>query len=106
MASQGPYKLVTVNNAPERAKRIVGRVIEALKDQYTIIHAANAESTNLHHTLTLDSISDQTHTGPESAKPLFEEIMPDIVVRSQNCPAVFTRFSVDDVYSSQPQCGR
>lgn len=44
MAPSGPYKLVTVNNAPDRAKRIVGRVVEDMKDQYQIIHAANAES--------------------------------------------------------------
>jgi hypothetical protein len=44
MAPQGPYKLVTVNNAPERAHKLVGRVIEELKDRYNIIHAANAES--------------------------------------------------------------
>lgn len=44
MAPQGPYKLVTVNNAPERAQRLVGRVVEDLKDRYTIIYAANAES--------------------------------------------------------------
>jgi len=44
MAPQGPYKLVTVNNAPERAKSLVGRVIEDLKEKYTIVHAANAES--------------------------------------------------------------
>ncbi|KAK5137061.1 hypothetical protein LTR08_001070 [Meristemomyces frigidus] len=60
MAPQGPYKLVTVNNAPERAKIIVGRVIEALKDEYTIEYAANAES-------------------PEAAKAVFEKIMPDVV---------------------------
>jgi hypothetical protein len=40
----GPYKLVTVNTAPERAKRLVGRVVEDVKADYTIIHAANAES--------------------------------------------------------------
>jgi len=44
MASQRSYKLVTVNSNPERAKMIVGKVIEAVKDQYTIVHAANAES--------------------------------------------------------------
>jgi hypothetical protein len=39
----GPFKLVTVNTTPERARMIVGRVVEAVKDKYTIIHAANAE---------------------------------------------------------------
>jgi hypothetical protein len=41
---KGPYKLVTVNTAPERAKRLIGRMVEALKDRYTIIYAANCES--------------------------------------------------------------
>jgi hypothetical protein len=40
----GPFKLVTVNTAPARAKLLIGRVVEALKDQYTIIHAANVDS--------------------------------------------------------------
>ncbi|KAH9893405.1 hypothetical protein C8Q73DRAFT_531767 [Cubamyces lactineus] len=38
-----PIKLVTVNTAPERAKRLIGRVVEDVKDRYTIIHAANVE---------------------------------------------------------------
>lgn len=41
---KGPYKLVTVNNAPERAQRLVGRVVEIVKDRYVIHHVANAES--------------------------------------------------------------
>ncbi|WPH01180.1 Hypothetical protein R9X50_00401600 [Acrodontium crateriforme] len=57
---KGPFKLVTVNNAPERAKRLVGRVVEALKEKYTIIHAANAES-------------------PEAAGATIKEIHPDVV---------------------------
>jgi len=44
MSPKGPYKLVTVNTAPERAKRLIGRVVERLKDQYTIEHVANCES--------------------------------------------------------------
>lgn len=43
-SSSGPYKLVTVNDAPDRAKRIVGRVVEELKDVYAIEYVANAES--------------------------------------------------------------
>ena len=38
----GPFKLVTVNTAPDRAKRLIGRIVEDVKDKYTIIHAANA----------------------------------------------------------------
>lgn len=44
MAPAGPYKLVTVNTAPDRARRLVGRVVEDVKDRYTLIHAANSES--------------------------------------------------------------
>lgn len=43
-APSGPYKLVTVNTAPERAKVIIGRVVEAVKERYTIDYVANAES--------------------------------------------------------------
>ena len=38
---------MTVNTAPERAYRLIGRVTEALKDQYTIQHITNAESKSL-----------------------------------------------------------
>ncbi|KAI9372149.1 hypothetical protein BJX61DRAFT_542974 [Aspergillus egyptiacus] len=40
---KGPFRLVTVNTAPERAKRLIGRMTEALKDRYTIIHVDNCE---------------------------------------------------------------
>lgn len=43
MAPQGPYKLVTVNTAPDRAKRLIGRVVEDVKSEYTIDYVANAE---------------------------------------------------------------
>ncbi|KAK2768315.1 hypothetical protein FQN54_000168 [Arachnomyces sp. PD_36] len=45
-ATEGPkgsFKLVTVNTAPERAFRLIGRVIEALKERYTIMHVANCD---------------------------------------------------------------
>ncbi|KAK3393783.1 hypothetical protein B0H63DRAFT_555102 [Podospora didyma] len=38
----GTYRLVTVNTAPDRAKRLIGRVVEDVKDTYTIIHAGNS----------------------------------------------------------------
>jgi hypothetical protein len=41
---KGPFRLVTVNTAPERAKKVIGRLTEALKDRYTIIYVDNAES--------------------------------------------------------------
>jgi hypothetical protein len=44
MAQKGPYKLCTVNTAPERAKLVVGRFIENVKEIYTINHVENVES--------------------------------------------------------------
>ncbi|OSD04773.1 hypothetical protein PYCCODRAFT_1475848 [Trametes coccinea BRFM310] len=43
MSAKAPIRLVTVNTAPERAKRLIGRVVEDLRDRYTIVHAANVE---------------------------------------------------------------
>ncbi|EME77293.1 uncharacterized protein MYCFIDRAFT_60119 [Pseudocercospora fijiensis CIRAD86] len=42
-APRGPYRLVTVNTAPDRAKRLIGRLVDALKDKYEIKHVANCE---------------------------------------------------------------
>ncbi|KAF2248135.1 hypothetical protein BU26DRAFT_458230 [Trematosphaeria pertusa] len=41
---KGPFHLVTVNTAPDRAKRLIGRLIEALKDRYEIHYLANCET--------------------------------------------------------------
>ncbi|KAJ9134263.1 hypothetical protein NKR23_g10175 [Pleurostoma richardsiae] len=43
-ASSGPYKLLTVNNAPARAKLLIGRVTNDLKDRYIIEHVGNCTS--------------------------------------------------------------
>lgn len=39
----GPFRLVTVNNAPERAKYVIGRVIDGLKDRYEIEYVGNCD---------------------------------------------------------------
>ncbi|KAM7204510.1 hypothetical protein V8F33_001474 [Rhypophila sp. PSN 637] len=44
MAPSGPYRLVTVNTAPERAKKLIGRVVEDVKETYTLHHVANAST--------------------------------------------------------------
>lgn len=44
MACKLTYRLVTVNTAPERAKRLIGRVTTDLQDQYVIQHVGNCES--------------------------------------------------------------
>ncbi|KUJ12307.1 uncharacterized protein LY89DRAFT_592863 [Mollisia scopiformis] len=43
MVPKGPYKLCTVNTAPDRAKRLVGRLVEDVKDTYTIVYVENCE---------------------------------------------------------------
>ena len=82
MAPKGPYKLVTVNNAPDRAKIIVGRVVEAMKEEYTIVYEANAES-ELNIVKSIPAMM-LTITGPEAAKELFEKFMPDVVVSTSS----------------------
>ncbi|KAF2002385.1 hypothetical protein P154DRAFT_488309 [Amniculicola lignicola CBS 123094] len=44
MTRKGPFKLVTVNTAPERAKKLVGHMIEGLKDRYDIEHVDNCST--------------------------------------------------------------
>ncbi len=38
------YKLVSVNKVPERAMLLVGNLVEDVKNKYTIVHCANADS--------------------------------------------------------------
>jgi hypothetical protein len=38
---KGPFRLVTVNTAPDRAKLLIGRMIAALQDRYDIEHVGN-----------------------------------------------------------------
>ncbi|KAK7181597.1 hypothetical protein DPSP01_011400 [Paraphaeosphaeria sporulosa] len=41
---KGPFTLVTVNTAPDRAKRLIARMIEGLSDRYDITHVDNCSS--------------------------------------------------------------
>lgn len=43
ICTRGPFRLVTVNNAPERAKYVIGRVIDGLKDRYEIEYVGNCD---------------------------------------------------------------
>lgn len=84
----GPFTLVTVNTAPERAKRLIGRFVEHVKDQYTIIYAANAESTSpppLIYTIGLpfSRVINAAANGGlaiDEVKDLVEKIQPDVLV--------------------------
>lgn len=52
---KGPYRLLTVNTAPERATKLVGRFIENVRDRYVIDHAQNCESKKDHPVLSEDA---------------------------------------------------
>lgn len=41
---KGPFTLLTVNTSPDRAQRLIGRMIEGLKDRYDITHVDNCSS--------------------------------------------------------------
>ncbi|KAF4965956.1 hypothetical protein FSARC_6295 [Fusarium sarcochroum] len=38
---EGPFRLVTVNNVPERAKKVIGQVVQELRSRYIIEHVGN-----------------------------------------------------------------
>lgn len=41
---KGPFTLVTVNTAPERAKKLIGRMVDQLRDRYDITHVDNCSA--------------------------------------------------------------
>ncbi|KAL4728163.1 hypothetical protein ACLX1H_004899 [Fusarium chlamydosporum] len=43
MSPQGPFRLMTVNTAPERAKRVIGAMVKNLKESYSIDYVVNSE---------------------------------------------------------------
>ncbi|KAJ6093562.1 hypothetical protein N7486_008851 [Penicillium sp. IBT 16267x] len=74
MSPKDLLKLVTVNTAPERAKRVVGRLTAALADRYTIIHAANCETI-------------------KQVRPTVREIQPDLLF----CASMWTLEQARDI---------
>ncbi|TVY36258.1 hypothetical protein LSUB1_G005117 [Lachnellula subtilissima] len=72
----GPFKLVTVNTAPERAKRLIGRLVEALKEKYTILHVANVQEI-------------------EDVKPTVERFQPDMLF----CASMWTPAQSTEIQS-------
>ncbi|KAJ8063292.1 hypothetical protein OCU04_008522 [Sclerotinia nivalis] len=60
MAPKGPYKLCTVNKVPARAKILIGRLVEDVKEDYTIEYVKNAERI-------------------EDVKAMVEEQQPDVL---------------------------
>jgi hypothetical protein len=83
MAPKGPYKLCTVNKVPARAKILIGRVVEDVKEEYTIVYAANSESMALDFASRITSpyIANE-RSGIEEVKAMCEKEMPDVLVCS------------------------
>ncbi|KAK7202443.1 hypothetical protein BZA70DRAFT_285792 [Myxozyma melibiosi] len=71
-----PLLLLTVNTAPERARRLIPRVLENLKDRYNIVHAANVAR-----------ISD--------VKAVVEAVQPDVVC----CASMWTPEEVAQIHA-------
>jgi len=63
---KGPFRLLTVNTSPERARRLVGRVVDNLADRYTIVHADNCAS--------IDAV-----------RETLERVKPDVLVCKSSC---------------------
>jgi hypothetical protein len=78
----GPFKLVTVNTAPERAKRLIGRMVENVKDKYEIIHSANIESK---YARPVRTIFAYRRPAIDNVPDVVKEIKPDILVRIIEC---------------------
>jgi hypothetical protein len=77
---KGPFKLVTVNTAPDRAARLIGRMVDGLKAQYTIQHVANVtgifswfEGLKIPHT-------DFANVEIKDVKATVEKFQPDLLV--------------------------
>lgn len=42
--ARSPVNLISVNTFPERAGKVIGAVIDTVRDKYTIVHAGNSTS--------------------------------------------------------------
>lgn len=104
---KGPFRLVTVNTAPERAKRLIGIVVEKLKDTYTIEHVANCESmsstrvdSNVSYGLMIIEMED--------VEGVVKELQPNVLVSRIASVASVPKHrfpSVADVASAVRLCG-
>lgn len=78
---KGPYRLVTVNTAPERAKRLIGRMTEALKDRYDIRHVDNCESESTWNSAPSNLLLTTRETAIDEVLPKVTKHKPDVLVR-------------------------
>lgn len=82
----GPFKLVTVNSNPERAKKLCGRLVEEMRATHHIDYVAN--TTSKHHTSSVWRENSATRelnnydTGIDGVRAMVEEHKPNLMVRS------------------------
>ncbi|KAK9379260.1 uncharacterized protein V2V93DRAFT_374381 [Kockiozyma suomiensis] len=76
VTSARPLLLLTVNTAPERARRLIPRVLDNLKDRYSIVHAANVAR-----------ISD--------VEAVVEAVQPDVVC----CASMWSKEEVAEIHA-------
>jgi hypothetical protein len=81
----GPFKLVTVNTAPDRAKRLIGRIVEDVKDKYPIVHAANAAGRDTGYAQHIFAAADRPGLAIEDVKATVEAHQPDVLVCLEHC---------------------
>jgi hypothetical protein len=72
---KGPFRLVSVNTAPDRARRVIGRVADLLRDRYIIVHEANCESM---YSALQPGQADRAEIA--DVGPTVTELMPDVLV--------------------------
>jgi hypothetical protein len=75
----GPFRLITVNTAPERAQRLIGRLVDALKEDYEIIHVDNCQSTTTRRYVVYDA---DCLLGIDEVLPKVTMHKPDVLVSS------------------------
>lgn len=105
---KGPFRLVTVNTAPERAKRLIGIVVEKLKDTYTIEHVANCESMSSTRVNSNVSLYGLMIIGIEDVEGVVKELQPNVLVSRIASVASVPKhrfLSVADVASAVRLCG-
>jgi hypothetical protein len=80
-SSSAAVNLVSVNTAPDRAKKVIGAVIEEVKDRYALVHAGNSESECVHKAGLERAEKGKeglisSHSAIEGVKPLLLSVQP------------------------------
>lgn len=81
----GPFKLVTVNTSPERAKKLCGRLVEEMRATHHIDYVANTTSKHFRcekADTTADFRAKSLLPGIDGVRAMVEEHKPNLMVRS------------------------